>query len=92
MKSFSQQLVSGQCTCNNSGRHALPAVCWLPSQVYTHSECVLPFGTIYACMHACVYVCMCVCMYVCMYVCMSVCVGVGVGVGVGGWVCMCVCM
>ena len=80
MKSFSQQLVSGQWTCNNSGRHALPAVCWClaKSLVYTHSECVLPFGTIYACMHACVYVCMyvcvvwgcgcCVCVCVCMYV------------------------
>ena len=84
MKSFSlrpfQQLVSGQWTCNNSGRQALPAVCWVPSQslVYTHSECVLPFGTIYACMHACVYVCMYVCMYVCG--------------GCGCGVCVCVCM
>ena len=81
MKSFSlrpfQQLVSGQWTCNNSGRHALPVVCWVPTKslVYTHSECVLPFGTIYACMHACVYVCMYVCMYVCgVWVCVYVCV------------------
>ena len=70
MKSFSQQLVSGQCTCNNSGRHALPAVSFRLAQ-FTH-----------ACMHVCMYVCMYVCMcgcgcgcrcgcgWVCMCVCM----------------------
>ena len=83
MKSFSlrpfQQLVSGQWTCNNSGRQALPAVCWVPSQIsclYTQRMCPSVWHNLR--MHAC----MCVCMYVCMYVC------VGVGVGV----CVCVCM
>ena len=77
MKSFSlrpfQQLVSGQWTCNNSGRHALPAVCWVPSQIsclYTQRMCPSVWHN-------------CVCMYVCMYVC------VGVGVGVCVYVCVC---
>ena len=78
MKSFSlrpfQQLVSGQWTCNNSGRHALCVGCLAKSLVYTHSECVLPFGTIYACMHACVYVCMYVCMCGCGCGCVCMCV------------------
>ena len=76
MKSFSQQLVSGQWTCNNSGRHALPAVCWVPSQIsclYTQRMCPSVWHNLR--MHAC----MCVCMYVCMYVC----------VGVGVYVCVC---
>ena len=83
MKSFSlrpfQQLVSGQWTCNNSGRHALPAVCWVPSQIsclYTQRMCPSVWHNLR--MHAC----MCVCMYVCMYVCMC-----GCGCGC---VCMCV--
>ena len=77
-----QQLVSGQWTVTTVGgtRCLLCVGCLAKSLVYTHSECVLPFGTIYACMHACVYVCMYVCMYVC------------VGVGVGVWVYVCVCM
>ena len=85
MKSFSlrpfQQLVSGQWTCNNSGRHALPAVCWVPSQIsclYTQRMCPSVWHNLR--MHAC----MCVCMYVCMYVCMC---GCGCGCGC---VCMCV--
>ena len=83
MKSFSlrpfQQLVSGQWTCNNSGRQALPAVCWVPSQIsclYTQRMCPSVWHNLR--MHAC----MCVCMYVCMYVCMC-----GCGCGC---VCMCV--
>ena len=85
MKSFSlrpfQQLVSGQWTCNNSGRHALPAVCWVPSQIsclYTQRMCPSVWHNLR--MHAC----MCVCMYVCMYV----------WVWVWVWVCVyvCVCM
>ena len=83
MKSFSlrpfQQLVSGQWTCNNSGRHALPAVCWVPSQIsclYTQRMCPSVWHNLR--MHAC----MCVCMYVCMYVCVC-----GCGCGC---VCMCV--
>ena len=79
MKSFSQQLVSGQWTCNNSGRHALPAVCWVPSQVsclYTQRMCPSVWHNLR--MHAC----MCVCMYVCMYV----------WVWVWVWVCVCMCV
>ena len=81
MKSFSlrpfQQLVSGQWTCNNSGRHALPAVCWVPSQIsclYTQRMCPSVWHNLR--MHAC----MCVCMYVCMYVWVWV------------WVCVCMCV
>ena len=69
-------MVSGPVTTVGGTRCLLCAGCLAKSLVYTHSECVLPFGTIYACMHACVYVCM----YVC------------VGVGVGVWVYVCVCM
>ena len=79
MKSFSQQLVSGQWTCNNSGRHALPAVCWVPSQVsclYTQRMCPSVWHNLrmHACMCVCMYVCMCVCVWVwhacvCVYVC-----------------------
>ena len=68
MKSFSQQLVSGQWTCNNSGRHALPAVCWVPSQVsclYTQRMCPSVWHNLrmHACVHACVRACVCVCVW-----------------------------
>ena len=75
-----QQLVSGQWTCNNSGRHALPAVCWLPSHVsclYTQRMCPSVWHNLR--MHACM--CVCILMYVC--------VSVGVGVGVCVYVCVC---
>ena len=71
-------MVSGPVTTVGGTRCLLCVGCLAKSLVYTHSECVLPFGTIYACMHACVYVCM----YVC----------VGVGVWVCGCVGVCVCM
>ena len=72
MKSFSQQLVSGQWTCNNSGRHALPAVCWVPSQVYClYTQRMCPsvwhnlrmHACVHACMRACVRACVCVCVW-----------------------------
>ena len=79
MKSFSlrpfQQLVSGQWTCNNSGRQALPAVCWVPSQIsclYTQRMCPSVWHNLR--MHACMCVCMYVCMYVWVWVCVYVCV------------------
>ena len=74
----SWSVVSGPVTTVGGTRCLLCAGCLAMSLVYTHSECVLPFGTIYACMHAC----MCVCMYVCMCEC-------GCGCGCG---CRCVCM
>ena len=77
--SSSWSVVSGPVTTVGGTRCLLCVGCLAKSLVYTHSECVLPFGTIYACMHACV----CVCMYVCMYVC------VGVGVCVCVYVCVC---
>ena len=72
--SSSWSVVSGPVTTVGGRRCLLCVGCLAKSLVYTHSECVLPFGTIYACMHACVYVCMYVCMYVWVWVCVYVCV------------------
>ena len=76
MKSFSQQLVSGQWTCNNSGWHALPAVCWVPSQVSCIHTANVSFRLAqftHACVYVCMYVCMCGCGCGCVCMCVYVC-------------------